>query len=297
MPKRKAPARSADLNGDDAEDATQLAAQPAAEPPTKRGRGRPKAASSNPTAKPDTRAKSSEQPAPADPDESVPKKTGKRGRPKGSRTSQETTAERKETKKDEVSTVTSNDELDALQDVSKSKSKPTKSARDQKAAEDQDQADDEFQYTPASARFKSPEKPRHQTGSPSKNHIGEHDFVPETQHPAHEAVDESILPDEPVRRSVSASPAKTGYNRLAAQRVLQSSPSKRSLGAPGESTGDPELRRRLGDLTKKYDTLESRFNRLREIGVIQANANMDKLRNHCETITEGMSSSGCQDVY
>ncbi|RMJ28685.1 chromosome segregation protein pcs1 [Aspergillus sp. HF37] len=288
MPKRKAPARSAYLNGDDAEDATQLVPQPEAEPPTKRGRGRPKAASSNPTAKPDTRAKPSEQPAPAEPDEPAPKKTGRRGRPKGSRTSQDKAAERKEeTKKEEVSTVTSNDELDAARDVSKSKSKPAKSARGRKAAEDQDQADDEFQYTPASARrFKSPEKPRHQTGSPSKNQRAEHDFVPETQNPAHEAVDESILPDDPVHRSVSASPAKTGYNRLAAQRMLQSSPSKRSLGEPGESTGDPELRRRLGDLTKKYDTLESRFNRLREIGVVQANANMDKLRNHCETITD-----------
>lgn len=244
MPKRKAPAKPADENGD-GDDVMQYAAAEA--PPAKRGRGRPKAASK------------SNEPAPP---EDAPKKPGKRGRPKGSRNS----SEKKAT---EASTVTSNDELDAVENATpQTKFKPAGRVRKRVDAE----ADDEFQYTPSQSRV-SIGKPG---PSPTKNH---EDTIPETQ----AEVDESILADQPVRRSVSASPTKT-YNRLAAQRALQNSPSKRR---PDE-TGDPELRRRLGDLTKKCDTLENRYNRLRDIGVVQANANMDKLRKHCDTITEGM---------
>lgn len=250
--------------------------------PAKRGRGRPKTRSSNATGAGRTApGKSGEQP------DGAPKKTGKRGRPPGGRASLEKkaqAAERKdESTKYEASMITSNDELDALQGTSGTPSKPAKPAatRDRRHVENQVLTDAGFQYSPTSARHKSLGKLEKQ---PAAGSVG-----PETQHPA-QAADETIQHNVPARRSLSASPTKTGFNRLAAQRVLQNSPSKRKLGGTSDETiGDPDLRRRLGDLTKRYDILETRYNRVREIGVVQANTNMDKLRKHCETITEGMS--------
>ncbi|KAJ2898857.1 hypothetical protein MKZ38_003616 [Zalerion maritima] len=53
----------------------------------------------------------------------------------------------------------------------------------------------------------------------------------------------------------------------------------------GTATADPALRRRLGDLTQKYDSLELKYRDLREIGVKEAERNFDKLKKHSEERT------------
>ena len=50
---------------------------------------------------------------------------------------------------------------------------------------------------------------------------------------------------------------------------------------------DPALRRKLGDMTKKVDNLERRYNNLREIGVKEAEANFEKLKAQSEAKTKG----------
>jgi hypothetical protein len=114
---------------------------------------------------------------------------------------------------------------------------------------------------------------------------GKHDIeVEETQQTAQSPfVETSILP-EPTRRSMS--PQKHRAFRPSLLRNPQDSPTKRKL-ADSEQGGDPELRRRLGDLTKKHDALEIKYRNLREIGVVEANTNMEKLRKQSETITTG----------
>lgn len=289
MPKRKAATKASESIGADSEDVMQLNESP----PAKRVRGRQKPSLRKSSESNTTKPKSRQPPAPKA-EESAPKKTGRRGRPKGSRTSVESKtqgdAERdNDTTVDvevakEESVVNSNDELDALQNDTKP---ATTTTRGRKKTANHIETDGEFEYTPNNAARIQSLGPRAPSISPARNRGPTHDPGPESQRSGFE-VDETILPDAPApRRSVSASPSKAGYNRLA--QLVANSPSKRKPGSSSEveKTTEPELRRRIGDLTRKNDTLENRYNRLREVGVVQANANMEKLRKHCETITEG----------
>lgn len=67
---------------------------------------------------------------------------------------------------------------------------------------------------------------------------------------------------------------------------------KESIPAPdpiedvvGYDASDVSLRRRLGDLTKKYDGLEMRHRDLREVGVKEAERNFDRLRKQADERT------------
>jgi hypothetical protein len=52
-------------------------------------------------------------------------------------------------------------------------------------------------------------------------------------------------------------------------------------------TNDVSLRRRVGDLAKKYEALEARHRDLREIGVREAERNFDRLKKQAEERTAG----------
>ncbi|GIJ88349.1 hypothetical protein Asppvi_007269 [Aspergillus pseudoviridinutans] len=315
MPKRKATARLSDLAGSDGADAMQLngndAGQRENERPAKRPRGRPRSKSVE--SKPPAETKRSSTVAQAQAPDSAPKKASKRGRPKGSRNSaQGATQEGPERKvgneqiKGEVgvqepeSFAASNDELDDAPVATKSNQK-TKSAKPAKpaatrgrrkaSAGKQIQTDGEFEYTPRATRqVQLPAKSQEQLEQPKRQSRHIHWTEPssvaaEEEQEEMEVVEESILREEPVvPRSASASPLK---GRRSSQPAPGSSPLKKKLGGStgDDKTGEPELRRRLGDLTKKYDALENRYRNLREIGIVEANANMDKLRQHCEAVT------------
>ncbi|KAJ3532548.1 hypothetical protein NM208_g8395 [Fusarium decemcellulare] len=53
----------------------------------------------------------------------------------------------------------------------------------------------------------------------------------------------------------------------------------------GYDIGDASLRRRLGDLTKKYESLEMRHRDLREVGVKEAERNFERLKKQAEERT------------
>jgi hypothetical protein len=57
-------------------------------------------------------------------------------------------------------------------------------------------------------------------------------------------------------------------------------------------TSDVALRRRLGELTKKYEALEMRHRDLREVGVREAERNFDRLKKQAEERTAGKSHPG-----
>ncbi|KAK5087233.1 hypothetical protein LTR05_004404 [Lithohypha guttulata] len=50
--------------------------------------------------------------------------------------------------------------------------------------------------------------------------------------------------------------------------------------------GDPMLRRKLGDMTRKYESIDLKYRNLKDLAVTEANANVEKLRKQCEAITE-----------
>lgn len=49
--------------------------------------------------------------------------------------------------------------------------------------------------------------------------------------------------------------------------------------------GDPNLRRKLGDVTRKFENIDLKYRNLKDVGILEANANMDKLRRQCESTT------------
>ena len=314
MPKRKATTKLSGLVGSDDEDLIQMngdnsAPEPDNERPAKRARGQPATKSAEDKAEaPQMKTRpTAEESA----EELAPKK--KRGRPKGSggRSLAEGAEQQEPHQKEEAAKKPRQKKTKAqikdagaasdggVEPPKKDTSKSTKSAKDTKPAatrgrkeantETEVQFDDEFEYTPRSRKTKSPPGHNEQTEQPGKKgrtaepEVG-HATVPESQQPGPDVVEESFLPDLPAsRRSVSASPTKADFRRRPS---LGFSPQKRRAGEDGKA--EPELRRKIGELTRKCETLENRYRNLREIGIIEANSNVEKLRKQCDSITTGM---------
>lgn len=314
MPKRKAPTKISGLVGSDDDDLMGLSSSEAPppasqesrdEPPAKKRRGRPRTSHENePESKPTAQAKTSE-PATSQPE---PKKPGRRGRPRGSSRTSNGDA------RASVTREPLDDQPNEQENEDPEGSKETKTTRATRggrpaagrgrgrgrAASAARQLDGEFEYTPTSFRQASAGQgnlqgdtepsPRPRGAQRRKNEPE----VAESQHvdePAPE-VDETILPDDqPQSHQATSSGAKGARVRFSALRNNQdSSPRKRKSGVESDQGGDPELRRKIGDLTKKNEALESKYRNLREIGIVEANSNMDKLRKQCESITTGMYS-------
>ncbi|KAK6819104.1 hypothetical protein RU639_007988 [Aspergillus parasiticus] len=302
-PKRKAAAKLSNLAESDNEDATQAQEPRDDERPTKKPRGRPRSKSAE--LKPLIQSKNDTAAAPSQAPEAAPKRGTRRGRPKGSRGSLQSvnqeTEEQKEPEEEEEesgphvpeSAPASNDELVASQPATRSTrsakpAKPTTTRGRRKATvEKQVKTDGEFQYTPRTTRqHKSPVKGNEEAEQFTKQRrkadpqSEPEEEVSEGEKAAPDVVEETFVQEEPMEpRSISMSPAK---RRQSAQRPLQSSPLK--------PNAEPELRRKIGELTKKYDTLESRYRTLKEIGVVEANANMEKLRKQCEAMTNASNN-------
>lgn len=70
--------------------------------------------------------------------------------------------------------------------------------------------------------------------------------------------------------------------------VTQPEPSyRRRAGSVSETErGDPMLRRKLGDITRKFENVENKYRSLKDIAVVEANSNVEKLRKQCEAISD-----------
>ncbi|RAH71146.1 putative chromosome segregation protein (Pcs1) [Aspergillus aculeatinus CBS 121060] len=313
MPKRKAAAAAlSSLAGSDDESMIQADGPQERRDgarPTKKARGRPRSKSTDLKASPPPRRESTHaQPQP----EGSSKKSGRRGRPKGSRNSvqaapqdepeeQEPPAEAaSEAQAPAVaeSAAVSNDELAESQPTAAKPSKRSKASKSgktggavprarSKTTDKPVVADGEFEYTPSSKRRQQPPPSEERDAPPqktrAKNKTGTKDTRDESEvednvpEDAAEEIDETVLQEAPPTgtRSRSASPTK----RRQSLRDARVSPSK------PRTSDEPELRRKIGELTKKCDTLENRYRTLKEIGIVEANANMEKLRKQCESMT------------
>lgn len=319
MPKRKAPPKLSGLLGSDDEDIMQVEAtetQETHEPPAKKRRGRPRTSNENVTetkppkpAKPATRTRKQQAAvATADPEPPTNKKPTRRGRPRGnSRTAQdaETSAQATETEvmvsEQEDADNQENEDPLVSRNTKKQPPKAAKAAATRSRGRPRGvstHTDGEFQFTPSGSRhvsFQAPHTEQAET-SPLARAVslgGKEPEVEDSQQneqSAAELVDETIIHEEPAYNRKSMSPMKNARSRLSILRNSQDpSPRKRKLGSTdSEQGGDPELRRRLGELTKRHDALESKYRNLREIGIVEANTNMEKLRKQSETVTKGM---------
>ncbi|KAL1856815.1 hypothetical protein Plec18170_003788 [Paecilomyces lecythidis] len=192
----------------------------------------------------------------------------------------------------------SNDELDSPKNVGPGKKagRPAGTRGRKKAVpEKQVSKDGEFEYTPKGSRsLKATDRAgtgaRKTAGTRQRPEVDENAVATGSQEPE---VDETMLsPENSVLQSRQFSPSKLRNAGKTGQRVLQESLGRWNSSRIGETekvVGDPELKRKLSDMTKRYESLESRFRTLREIGIVEANENMEKLKKQCETTTEASS--------
>lgn len=293
MPKRKAPTKISGLVGSDDEDLMQLTENESApfpdirdEPPVKKRRGRPRISHDDATQTKPAQTKKQKETVEGPDENGAVKKPGVRGRPRGSsRTSDNAAGQARAAvtqepfEEDDMNEQESEDLLASkgAKRAQTTNAKPAPARRGRgRPPNATKQTDGEFEYTP--------------TRATAQQEDADHEIVDSQQReePALEVVDESVLPDPPARYA-SSTVVKNARARLATIRNTQGSPHKRKSGVDLEQNSDPELRRRIGDLTKKQDMLESRYRTLREIGIVEANSNLEKLRKQCESITAGMS--------
>ncbi|KAL2832453.1 chromosome segregation protein Csm1/Pcs1-domain-containing protein [Aspergillus cavernicola] len=298
MPKRKVTTRLSGLIGSDDEDAMQTGAQSHDERPAKKSRGRPRSKSGemNPPLEPITESVAAPQET-----EPTTRRGTRRGRPKGSRNSGPLAGQDVADESARDAQLAAPQETDGEDEIATSHqaAQPEKSTRATKgagvrgkrkvSAQKDLKTDGEFEYTPTSTRHQKPiekpdERPEPAGRRRPKSVTSANERNPEADQTAQEVVDETIIQEEvPDSQFVPVSPTK---RRQPSLRALQSSPSKRKSGGDDDKGGsEPELRRRLGDLTKKYDTLENRYRNLKDIGIVEANSNMEKLKKQCESMT------------
>ena len=139
------------------------------------------------------------------------------------------------------------------------------------------------QVKPSAAK-KVPAKRKAATGSEAK-----HQIVPETQ-PEPMEVDQTILSvDE--RAVVEDAPRPNARSYVCADSRSKQEPTVRRRAGSASDTermgNDPAIRRRLGDMTRKFENMDLKYRNLREIGISEANVNMEKLRKQCEVTTAG----------
>ncbi|TID23663.1 Monopolin complex subunit pcs1 [Venturia nashicola] len=161
---------------------------------------------------------------------------------------------------------------------------PAKRGRKPKIAEPEPELEEEAPVKPAKKapavkvtrgkRVKEPEPVIPET-QPDPMDIEETEIpteIPETDHPAPE-------PPKPL-----AQRATTGGVRSISRQPepLNSRHRRGGSASDTERAGEPALRRKLGDITKKFENLDLKYRNLKELGTIEAQSNFDKLRKSCD---------------
>lgn len=111
------------------------------------------------------------------------------------------------------------------------------------------------------------------------------DTVPETQTLEMEV---EYLEDERVGKKIA--PQSRFVNRTRPD-YQSSLPRGRAGSASEAERSDPALRRKLGEITKKYENLDVKYRDLRELGVKEAERNFERLKKQGEERTKGNSNS------
>ncbi|KAL8698372.1 MAG: hypothetical protein Q9201_006607 [Fulgogasparrea decipioides] len=315
MPRPKAIASlSAPADADVDEDSAMIEALPTPESnqentgPTGKGRGRGKA-TANTTTKAKSKARRASAGSLAGKKKAVPKKTGSRRPPlkeQQNNRNPEDTEEVDDFDHDDgdegqgQQSAVSADELVAVkQPVKKTRTAAKRKNPTSKKQTDSETLqqlkgttkDGEFEYTPVTARQTKPTKKA--PGRPPANQANaslepqnapkgmSEKVIPDTQDVIME-VGPSDIPlhseeDEEVPQSVF----RRTNNAQSKQHGRQPPLIRRTDGADSDTEnggGDPALRRKLGEMTKKFENLDLKYKRLKDVGIKDAEANFEKLR-------------------
>jgi hypothetical protein len=304
MPKRKAAPQLSGLIDSGDEDDIQMSSadEPAEEveegPPPKRAKGRPKAAAAN---KPARRKPRATVTAPTR--RAAPKK-----KPPAKQVVEEPPIEEDEASElDGVNGIATQDEqqdeLDSPKTVlTRQEPSPAKTRRTRGGTAKKVTVDDGFEYTPTGTRQIKPEEiPKAEATTKKTGGRGRKATtktkVQEVHEPLHQEeedvsdAEEPIFPDDQVQveEELPPSPSKHRANGdvgVKAQPTRRPKAGGTSDNEPGGS--EPAMRRKLGEMTKKFENLDARYRNLRAVGVLEANANFEKLRKQSEAATNGM---------
>lgn len=294
MPKRKVATRISGLVDSDDEivdNAVASHSESHDERPAKKARGRPKS----------TGVKADEQPVASKPARTssaatvkqtgTTKRVSNRGRPRATTAKldgiDEDTEDGLQTEDDAMQESTHEEEavVAEVSLVKKRRGRPRES--DSNAKQTHVTEDGELEYTPTGSRQFKPEettKPVKPRGRQRKPDLAEETVIPDSQNPTSDVLVDEVQPSD--KRSSISSPLKSLMN---GERPGRKRPTVTFADTVEKASSDPELRRKLGDMTKKYETLELKYRNLREIGVVEANANFEKIRKQCESATTGKS--------
>ncbi|KAI9774781.1 MAG: hypothetical protein M1835_005980 [Candelina submexicana] len=104
-------------------------------------------------------------------------------------------------------------------------------------------------------------------------------------------LDDSIMPDaaEEIDEPTSRQPSKRTDRMRSESRSRQPLLSGKRAGSASDTERvgtDPALRRKLGDMTKRFESLDMKYHNLRETGVKEAEANYEKLKRQTEQKTK-----------
>ena len=153
--------------------------------------------------------------------------------------------------------------------------------------------DGEFEYTPTAARqnklaSKLSVATKNVSAKSQPEDLMDEDekTIPEIQ-PALLDTDEFDLPqkdEEPIPQSVY----RQVRNAQFGSKQPQPSAVRRRAGSASdtEQGGDPATRRKLGEMTKKFENMDMKYRNLREVGIKEAEANFEKLKKQSEERTK-----------
>ena len=158
--------------------------------------------------------------------------------------------------------------------------------------------DGEFEYTPTAVRQAKGlkkaasadiQKANARKCQPSAEPRQHEKVIPETQVPM-EVDPPETLEDEADEDVIPQSVFRTTNNARANTRQRQPMVARRRAGSASDTErggNDPSIRRKLGEMTKKFESLDLKYRNLREVGIKEAEANFAKLKAQSEAKAKG----------
>ena len=159
--------------------------------------------------------------------------------------------------------------------------------------------DGEFVYTPTATRQKkrpgrpAAQKPKASARQTSVESPQQDKIIPETQ--VAMEIDHSELPEayEEDEEALPQSVFRRTNNIRARTHQRQPLVSRKRAGSASDNErggSDPATRRKLGEMTSKFEKLEMKYQNLRDVGIKEANANFDKYKTQVQANTKGKAS-------
>lgn len=120
-------------------------------------------------------------------------------------------------------------------------------------------------------------------GRPAKKHapveVTPEKIVPETQFEEEEM--EIVEEEDPEEEDI-----EEGEEEIE-ETIVEVAPKAKGSKASKTSQSDPDLRRKLGEMTKKYDSITAKYEALRDLGEVQAKRNFDDLKKSSDESIKG----------